>query len=60
MEIYKFLFGYRSVEISGFFFIIMRFEIDFVYIDSIDIDNRCCCIVEIEIIVIIKSMNFFS
>ncbi|COH70378.1 Uncharacterised protein [Streptococcus pneumoniae] len=60
MEIHKLLLGHWSIEIGCFSLIITRFEIDLTHIDSVDIDNRRCCIVEIEAIAIIKGMNLFS
>ena len=59
VEIHKFLFGHGTVEISRFSLVIARLEINLVHIDSIDIDDWSCCIIEIETIATIKGMDLF-
>ena len=59
MEIHKLLFGHWAVEISCFSLVIAWFEINLVHIDSIDIDDRSRCIVEIEAIPTIERVDLF-
>ncbi len=59
MESHEFFFGHRAVEVSSFAFIVARFEVNLAHINSRFINDRRCCVVEIESIATIYRVNFF-